>query len=106
MQLRFVVEYEGTRFQGWQVQPGGPTVQAELERALAVVLRQPVRVRGAGRTDAGVHACGQVAAARVAQVPDDLPRVLRGVNALLPDDVTIRDLAVVDDAFDPRRHAR
>lgn len=106
MQLRLVVEYEGTRFLGWQLQPGGPTVQGELERALGVVLREPVRVRGAGRTDAGVHAGGQVAAVRLSQAPPELGRLLRSVNALLPEDVAVRDVSVVDDAFDPRRHAR
>jgi tRNA pseudouridine38-40 synthase len=106
VQLRLVVEYEGTRFLGWQLQPGGPTVQGELERALGVVLRAPVRVRGAGRTDAGVHARGQVATAVVPQPDVDLRRLLRGLNALLPDDIAVRDLALVDDAFDPRRHAR
>src|SRR5262249_26595017 len=106
VQLRFVVEYEGTAYQGWQLQPGGPTVQAVLERALATVLREPVRVRGAGRTAAGVHACGQVAAVRVSRVPDELDRLERSLNALTPDDVSIRDLEVVDDDFDPRRHAR
>lgn len=106
MQLRLVVAYEGTRFRGWQRQPGGPTVQEELERALGIVLREPIRVRGAGRTDAGVHACAQVAAARVRRVPEDLSRVLRGVNALLPDDVSVCAMDVVDEGFDPRRHAR
>jgi len=106
MQLRLVVEYEGTAYQGWQIQPGGPTIQEVLERALATVLRETVRVRGAGRTDAGVHACGQVAAVRVARVPDDLVRLQRSLNALTPDDVAVREIAVVDDAFDPRRHAR
>jgi tRNA pseudouridine38-40 synthase len=106
MQLRFTVEYEGTAYQGWQIQPGGPTVQEVLERALATALREPVRVRGAGRTDAGVHACGQVAAARVTRVPDDLARLQKSLNALTPDDVAVRDLAIVDDGFDPRRHAR
>ncbi len=106
MQLRLTVEYEGTRFLGWQLQPGGPTVQGELERALAVVLREPVRVRGAGRTDAGVHARGQVAAARVSAPPADPGRLLRSLNALLPDDVAVRDVALVDDGFNPRRDAR
>ncbi|TMA64872.1 MAG: tRNA pseudouridine(38-40) synthase TruA [Deltaproteobacteria bacterium] len=106
MQLRLTVEYEGAAYQGWQVQPGGPTVQEVLERALATALREPVRVRGAGRTDAGVHACGQVAAVRVRHVPPDLERLRRSLNALTPDDVAVRDIAVVDDAFDPRRHAR
>lgn len=106
MQLRFVVEYEGTAYQGWQVQPNGPTVQAVLESALATALRETVRVRGAGRTDAGVHASGQVAAARVSRVPDDLERLEKSLNALTPDDVAVRDLTVVDDDFDPRRHAR
>jgi tRNA pseudouridine38-40 synthase len=106
MQLRLIVEYEGTRYQGWQVQPGGPTVQEVLERALATALREPVRVRGAGRTDAGVHACGQVAAAKVTHVPTDLARLRKSLNALTPDDVAVREIDVVDDAFDPRRHAR
>ena len=106
MQLRLTVEYEGTAYQGWQVQPGGPTVQEVLERALATALRERVRVRGAGRTDAGVHACGQVAAVRVSRVPPDLERLRRSLNALTPDDIAIRDIAVVDDAFDPRRDAR
>jgi tRNA pseudouridine38-40 synthase len=105
VQLRLVVEYEGTRLLGWQLQPGGPTVQGELERALAVVLREAVRVRGAGRTDAGVHARGQVAAVVVSRPPPDLSRLLRGVNALLPPDIAVRDVAPVPDAFDPRRHA-
>jgi len=106
MQLKLIVEYEGTRYQGWQVQPDGPTVQEVLERALATVLREPVRVRGAGRTDAGVHACGQVAAVKVTRVPADLGRLRKSLNALTPEDVAVREIAVVDDAFDPRRHAR
>jgi len=106
MQLRLTVEYEGTAYQGWQLQPGGPTVQEVLERALTTALREPVRVRGAGRTDAGVHACGQVAAVRVTSVPSDLVRLQKSLNALTPYDVAVREITVVDDAFDPRRHAR
>jgi len=106
VQLKLIVEYEGTRYQGWQVQPGGPTVQEVLERALATALREPVRVRGAGRTDAGVHACGQVAAVKVTRMPTDLGRLRKSLNALTPEDVAVREITVVDDAFDPRRHAR
>src|SRR5437660_11355883 len=106
MQLKLTVEYEGTRYQGWQVQPGGPTVQEVLEQALATALREPVRVRGAGRTDAGVHACGQVAAIRVSRIPPDLERLRLSLNALTPDDIAIRDVALADDTFDPRRAAR
>jgi tRNA pseudouridine38-40 synthase len=106
MQLRLTIEYDGTAYQGWQVQANAPTVQEALERALATALRERVRVRGAGRTDAGVHACGQVAAVRVTRVPDDLPRLQKSLNALTPDDIAVREIAVVDDAFDPRRDAR
>jgi len=106
VQLRLTIEYEGTAYQGWQVQPGGPTVQEVLERALAIALRETVRARAAGRTDAGVHACGQVVAVRVTRVPADLARLLKSLNALTPEDVAVRDVALVDDAFDPRRHAR
>jgi len=106
MQLKLTVEYEGTHYQGWQVQPGVPTVQEVLERALATALREAVRVRGAGRTDAGVHACGQVAAVHVSRVPADLGRLRRSLNALTPGDVAVREISLVDDAFDPRRDAR
>ena len=106
MQLRLTVEYEGTAYRGWQLQPDGPTVQAVLEQALSTALRERVRVRGAGRTDAGVHACGQIAAVRVREVPADLERLQKSLNALTPDDVAVRNITVVDDAFDPRRHAR
>ena len=81
-------------------------MQSVLEHAFATALREPVRVRAAGRTDAGVHAAGQVVAVPVTRVPDDLDRLLRSVNALTPDDVAIRSLSVVDDDFDPRRQAR
>ena len=100
-----VVEYDGTAYLGWQLQPDGPTVQAVLERALAIALREPVRVQAAGRTDAGVHACGQVVAAPVTRVPADPGMLLRSLNGLLPEDVTVRALDVVDDTFDPRRQA-
>ena len=106
MQLRLTVEYEGTAYRGWQLQRDGPTVQAVLEQALSTALRERVRVRGAGRTDAGVHACGQIAAVRVREVPADLERLQKSLNALTPDDVAVRDVAIVDDAFDPRRDAR
>ena len=106
MQLKLIVEYDGEAFQGWQLQPGGPTVQSVLEQALATALREPVRVRGAGRTDAGVHARGQVAAVRVTQVPADLARLQKSLNALTPDDVAVRAIEIVGDDFDPRRHAR
>ncbi len=106
LQLRLLVEYEGTGYLGWQLQPDGPTVQGVLEQALATALRERVRVRAAGRTDTGVHACGQVVAAPVSRVPDDLERLLKSLNALTPDDVAVRALDLVGDDFDPRRHAR
>jgi tRNA pseudouridine38-40 synthase len=106
LQLKLLVEYEGTAYLGWQLQPDGPTVQSVLEQALATALREPVRIRAAGRTDTGVHACGQVVAVPVSRVPDDLDRLLKSLNALTPDDVAIRALSVVGDDFDPRRHAK
>jgi tRNA pseudouridine38-40 synthase len=69
------------------------------------VLRERVRVRAAGRTDAGVHAAGQVVAMAVHGIPDDLGRLRDSVNALLPDDVVVTHVELADDAFDPRRQA-
>src|SRR5437667_349074 len=87
--LKLVLEYDGTDYHGWQVQATGPTIQGVLEEKLAVVLREPVRVMGSGRTDAGVHALMQVASFRTAS--DVAPETLqRALNALLPRDIAVR----------------
>lgn len=104
MRLAMVVEYDGTDYCGWQVQPDRPTVQAALERALATILGHAVRVEASGRTDSGVHALGQVAAFSTAE-PRDLRVLLRGVNALVGPGIVVRDLFAVADDFDPRRDA-
>jgi tRNA pseudouridine38-40 synthase len=103
---RIVVEYDGTAFAGWQRQGGGArTVQGVLEAALARLAQGRVAVIGAGRTDAGVHAAGQVAHARAATRlgPADLERAW---NALLPPDVAVRGLRPAAPDFHARRAAR
>jgi tRNA pseudouridine38-40 synthase len=100
------VEYDGTDFGGYQVQPGSRTVQGELEAALARILGEGrVRVDAAGRTDGGVHATGQVIAFTCTR---RLPttELGRALDALLPADVAVRGLREVDLAFHPRYAAR
>ncbi len=101
--VRLDIEYDGSGFKGWARQPGLLTVQGELEAALATVLREPVELTVAGRTDTGVHARGQVASfAAEAPIPDDL--VWR-LNGLCPDDVTVTAATIVG-GFDARADAR
>lgn len=99
--LACLVSYDGTDFAGFQIQPGQRTVQAALEAALLRITGEPGRVIGAGRTDAGVHAIGQVAAfwTRSRLAPADLQRAL---NAVLPPDVAVRALQPVPAEFHPR----
>jgi len=102
--VRLDIEYDGSNFRGWAVQPGLRTVQGELEAALATVLREPIQLTVAGRTDSGVHARGQVASfVTGAEVREDLARRLNGVG---PDDIAVTSTAVVDDGFDARRSAK
>jgi tRNA pseudouridine38-40 synthase len=103
--IRLVVEYDGTDFAGWQRQTNGPSVQAALEDALARMTGEPTAVRGAGRTDAGVHAWGQVAAFSTEKA---IPLVgfARGLNTLLPPSIAVVAADEVPLDFDPRRHAR
>jgi tRNA pseudouridine38-40 synthase len=101
---RLDIEYDGSAFSGWAKQPGLRTVQGELEAPLATVLREPVELTVAGRTDAGVHAWGQVASFRhEGEAPTDLARRL---NALGPVDVSVRSARRADGSFDARRDAR
>src|SRR2546425_7448273 len=103
--LKLTLEYDGTDFVGWQTQPNGRSVQQELEKGIERLCGELVRVTGAGRTDAGVHARGQVASLRA---PRELP--LRawtaGLNALLPDDVACLRAEAAPEGFDARRWAR
>lgn len=99
--IRLVVEYDGTSLCGWQRQSNGPTVQGHLEAALAQLLQHAVTVTGASRTDAGVHARGQVASFRTERtIP--LHGVRRGLNSLLPEAIAIREATEVGDDFHPR----
>jgi len=103
---RVVVEYDGTAFEGWQRQAGAArTVQGVLEQALARLAEGPVAVIGAGRTDAGVHAEGQVANARAA-TRLAAAALERAWNALLPPDVAVRELSPAPPEFHARRAAR
>jgi tRNA pseudouridine38-40 synthase len=95
------VAYDGTDYAGFQVQSNARTVQGELERAISKVCDEAVRVTGAGRTDAGVHASGQVIDFRAASALDGAT-IGRGVNALLPDDIAVSALELAGDDF----HAR
>ena len=105
MQYRLIIEYDGTDFHGWQIQSGARTVQATLEAGLARLLGQPTRVAAAGRTDAGVHASGQVVCFDSAR-DIELATLRRALNALTPDDLIVRSADTVPDDFDPRRAAR
>jgi len=102
VRLRLDLSYDGTGFRGWAAQPGLRTVQGEIEAALATILRLDAapQLTCAGRTDAGVHARGQVAHVDLDDIdPAALERRLR---RLLPDDITLRSLTVAADGFDAR----
>ena len=103
--FRIVIEYDGTDFSGWQRQIGQRTVQATLEDAIRDMTGETVFVRAAGRTDAGVHADGQVASFDLAlNIPPH--GLLRGLNSILPTDVAIVDVAEAAPDFDARFSAR
>ncbi len=103
--FKVIIEYDGSAYHGWQIQKGVPTIQGELEKALATMTGEAVRLTGAGRTDAGVHALGQVANfhSRTGLSPDALQK---GLNSLLPKDIVIRACRPVDPGFHARFDAR
>lgn len=102
MRWRIDLEYDGTDFAGWQVQPGQRTIQGTVQDALAVILQHPVKLAGAGRTDAGVHALQQVASF-VTDARREPRSIVGGLNGNLPPDVACVAASQVSDDFDPRR---
>jgi tRNA pseudouridine38-40 synthase len=103
--LCFNVAYDGTDFNGWQVQPGLPTVQGSLEEVVGEIEGQPVHVAGSGRTDAGVHAFAQIAAVTLTnRIPPDNFR--RAVNRLLPPSIRVSSVREVALSFHPRFEAK
>ena len=105
---RLTIQYKGSRYLGWQVQPNdaGLTVQGELNRALKVIAKtEEVRSLGAGRTDSGVHALGQVAKVSIPLqiAPENL---IKALNVNLPDDIRIIAAEISDDVFFPTVHAK
>src|SRR4030095_10464590 len=103
--LKLLLEYSGTRYHGWQVQPNAVTIQGTLEACLARLTNGPVRLHVAGRTDAGVHALGQVAHFDTASTLA-LPALVRGANSLLPSDIVVRQAEEVSRDFHARYSAR
>lgn len=99
--LRLTLAYDGTEYNGWQVQPGLPTIQGILESAFLDIEKKPVHVAGSGRTDAGVHALAQVAAVTL-ENPIPCVNLKKALNRLLPADIRINLVEEVHASFHPR----
>ena len=103
--VKLVLEYDGTCYAGWQRQPDHPTIQEAIERAIHQVSQATVSVIGAGRTDAGVHALGQVASFRTDR-DWTASNWMRALNAVLPKDIAVRSSALMDVHFHAQHQAR
>ena len=99
-QIKATVRYDGGGFAGWQIQPDVRTVQGEIERVLSLIASEPVSILGASRTDAGVHALGQVFCFKWKSVPP-LTRLRKSISQMLSPEVRIESMDVVEDDFHP-----
>jgi tRNA pseudouridine38-40 synthase len=103
--IKLTLEYDGTHYHGWQKQPHLTTIQGTLESALFHLTQVPIRIHGAGRTDAGVHALGQVAHFS-SPVSFETEVWVRALNAVLPDDIVVHSAEAVSDLFHARFSAK
>lgn len=100
-QIKMTIQYDGTQYCGWQRQKKGLSIQAVIEEALSKIFKTEMKIRGAGRTDRGVHALGQVATFK-AQIKMPLSILKKALNSLLPKDIRVIELEEVDDTFHPQ----
>lgn len=105
MRYKIEIEYDGTAYSGWQTQPNANTIQDEIEKALQIILKSPVKITGSGRTDAGVHARGQVAHFDFHD-QIDTKRTLQSLFGLLPRDIAVYSLTPVESSFHSRFDAK
>jgi tRNA pseudouridine38-40 synthase len=103
--IKLTIEYDGTAFHGWQIQPGLETIQGVIKERIAQITQGEVNLIGAGRTDAGVHALGQVANFQT-ESAIDLAALQRGLNSLLSPDIVIKGIEEVEEGFHARFSAR
>jgi len=103
--IKLLIEYDGTNYLGWQVQPKGSTIQGILEEKLGLLTGEPIRLFGSGRTDSGVHAFGQVAHFKT-RSRMDIRTMQRALNSLLPPDIVIRKVEEVEEDFHARKHSK
>jgi len=103
--IRLLIEYDGTNYLGWQVQPKGPTIQGVLEEKVGLLTGAPVQLFGSGRTDSGVHALGQVAHFKTESRMNILT-MQRALNSLVPPDIVIQKVEEVEDSFHARKHSK
>ncbi|MDI6777098.1 MAG: tRNA pseudouridine(38-40) synthase TruA, partial [Syntrophales bacterium] len=103
--LKMIVEYNGGGYHGWQRQNDTMTVQQVLEETIGIITREEIKVIGAGRTDAGVHAINQVANFKTGSKIEET-KLLQGINSLLPKDVVVKHLVEVEETFHARHDAR
>lgn len=103
--IKLLIEYDGTNYLGWQVQPKGPTIQGMIEKKLCLLTGETIHLIGSGRTDSGVHAFGQVAHFRT-QSQMDVHSFQRALNSLLPPDIVIRKAEEVAEDFHARKSSK
>jgi len=102
---KIVIQYDGRPYNGWQVQPGVPTIQDKIQKTLEIFLGEPVWITGSGRTDSGVHALGQVAHFAVTK-EIDLRRFMAASNGLLPPEIRILEIIPAAEDFHARYSAK
>lgn len=102
---RLDIEYDGTNMSGWQVQPNARSVQGDIEKVLSLLTKEKIKIIGAGRTDAGVHAYGQVANFHT-EGELDIQKLHRSLNAVLSEDIAIKRVSMVPSVFHARYSAK